>query len=60
MLRIYETLGRSVTIELASGRGSFELFETDFEEREFEPVAGRSLSFRPFEIKTLKMVFTGN
>lgn len=58
-LRLYESLGRTTEIELSSRRGNFESEETDFEELEFEAVEKNRLKFHPFEIKTLRIKFSG-
>lgn len=57
VLRLYESLGRSTTVEFASEHGGFELMETDLEERIDTALSGRAASFRPFEIKTFKIRF---
>jgi len=57
ILRLYESLGRSTTVEFASDHGEFELMETDLEEKSDTVFPGKNVSFRPFEIKTFKIRF---
>jgi alpha-mannosidase len=57
ILRLYESLGRSTTVEFASDHDGFELMETDLEEKNDTALLGRTASFRPFEIKTFKIRF---
>ena len=57
ILRLYESLGRSTTVEFASDHDGFELMETDLEEKSDTALLGRTASFRPFEIKTFKIRF---
>ncbi|MDZ4200507.1 MAG: glycosyl hydrolase-related protein, partial [Kiritimatiellia bacterium] len=56
ILRLYETLGRKTVTELCSDYGPLVAEETDFAEKTFIRMPGTTLSFRPFEIKTLRLI----
>ncbi len=57
VVRVYENLGHRTQACLRSDYGAFQLFESDLTEREWVVCDSRNLSFKPLEIKTLKLVF---
>ncbi len=56
LVRLYETLGSSALINLKSDLGKFELFETAMDGENPVKISAEKIKFRPFEIKTFKVV----
>lgn len=53
-LRLYDSLGRETTVRLVFGTPSCEVWATDLKEDGKTPIRDLTVSFRPFEIKTIR------
>ncbi len=56
VVRLYEALGATAFVNLKSDLGKFTLFETDIAGENPVKTAPEKIKFRPFEIKTFKLV----